>query len=92
MARLSEEDLESRLLRSDWRREGESIVRDFAFADFAAAMTFVDDVASLAEQANHHPDIFLHDWNKVTLTLSTHSQGGLTNADFGLAARIDELA
>jgi len=49
-------------------------------------------VAELAEQANHHPDIFVHGWNKVRLELSTHSEGGLTEADFELAARIDLLA
>ena len=47
---------------------------------------------SSAEEANHHPDILLHGWNKVRLTLSTHSEGGLTDADFALAARIDSLA
>jgi 4a-hydroxytetrahydrobiopterin dehydratase len=52
----------------------------------------VNLVADLAEQANHHPDILVHGWNRVRLTLSTHSQGGLTEADFELAARIDRLA
>jgi len=51
----------------------------------------VNRVAELAEAANHHPDIFLHGWNKVRLTLSTHSQGGLTDADFKLASQIDRL-
>ena len=49
-------------------------------------------VGEAAEAANHHPDILLHGWNKVRLTLSTHSEGGLTEADFALAARIDGLA
>jgi len=49
-------------------------------------------VAEAAEVANHHPDILLHGWNKVRLTLSTHSQGGLTDADFQLAAQVDRLA
>ena len=49
-------------------------------------------LAEIAEAANHHPDILLHGWNKVRLTLSTHSQGGLTDADFQLAARVDQLA
>lgn len=88
---MSDEELEQRLSGAKWRREGESIVREFDFADFAAAISFVNDVAGLAEQANHHPDILVHGWNKVTLTLSTHSEGGLTSADFALAGQIDEL-
>jgi len=77
----------------DWRRaDGASIARDFELADFAAAIALVDRVAALAEDANHHPDILVHGWNKVRLTLSTHSEGGLTESDFGLAREIDELA
>jgi 4a-hydroxytetrahydrobiopterin dehydratase len=77
----------------DWRAgEERTIVRDLQFASFADAMSFVNRVAQAAEGANHHPDIFLHGWNKVRLTLSTHSQGGLTDADFQLAAQIDRLA
>ncbi|HEY1688590.1 MAG TPA: 4a-hydroxytetrahydrobiopterin dehydratase [Solirubrobacteraceae bacterium] len=92
MSRLSEKELQQRLSDTEWRREDEAIVQDFAFADFAAAITFVNEVAGLAEQANHHPDILLHGWNNVRLTLSTHSEGGLTSSDFELAKRIDGLA
>ncbi len=53
---------------------------------------FVNRVAEAAEAANHHPDILVHGWNKVRLTLSTHSEGGLTEADFALAASLDELS
>jgi 4a-hydroxytetrahydrobiopterin dehydratase len=73
-----------------WHRDGSSIARTVARDDFRAAMLFVGAVAYLAEAANHHPDILIQ-WNKVTLTLSTHSAGGLTGADFGLAQRIDAL-
>ena len=72
--------------------EAPCIERDFRFGDFAAAISFVDHVAERAEAANHHPDILVHGWNKVRLTLSTHSQGGLTEADFALAREIDALA
>lgn len=89
MPTLSEQELERRLAATIWQREGEAIVRDVEFADFAAAVAFVNDVAVLAEQADHHPDILVHGWNKVRLTLSTHSEGGLTGADFDLAAGID---
>jgi 4a-hydroxytetrahydrobiopterin dehydratase len=73
-----------------WERVGDSITRTVQLADFRAAMLFTDAVAYLAEQANHHPDIAIQ-WNKVTLTLSTHSAGGLTAADVALAGRIDAL-
>jgi 4a-hydroxytetrahydrobiopterin dehydratase len=96
MALLGEADIERGLAGLDgWRREpGEhdSIARDFKFADFAAAMAFVQRVGEAAEEANHHPDILLHGWNKVRLTYSTHSAGGLTEADFAQAARVSELA
>jgi 4a-hydroxytetrahydrobiopterin dehydratase len=92
MSRLSDEQIEARIGGSEWRREGETIVRDLQFADFAQAMVFVNRVAELAEQANHHPDMLVHGWNKVRLELSTHSQGGLTDADFALAAEVDRVA
>jgi 4a-hydroxytetrahydrobiopterin dehydratase len=94
MSLLSDAEIEQRLSgAADWRAgEGRTIVRDIQFANFADAMAFVNGVAQVAEIANHHPDILLHGWNKVRLTLSTHSQGGLTDADFELAARIDGLA
>jgi 4a-hydroxytetrahydrobiopterin dehydratase len=88
---LSEQEIEQRLTGTDWSREGESIVREYKLADFAAAIAFVDRVAEVAERANHHPDILVHGWNKVRLQLSTHSEGGLTGADFALAAEIDGL-
>ncbi len=70
----------------------DAITRELKLADFAAAIAFVGRVAEVAEAANHHPDILVHGWNKVRLTLSTHSEGGLTAADFALAAEIDRLA
>ncbi|HWX74616.1 MAG TPA: 4a-hydroxytetrahydrobiopterin dehydratase [Solirubrobacteraceae bacterium] len=93
MATLSDAQIEEHLAAAgEWRRgEHEDIVRELRFADFAAAISFVDHVAELAEQANHHPDILVHGWNKVRLTLSTHSEGGLTAADFALAGRIEGL-
>jgi 4a-hydroxytetrahydrobiopterin dehydratase len=77
---------------SDWREEDAALVRDLQFKDFAAAMAFVNDVAEVAEAANHHPDILVHGWNKVRLTLSTHTAGEITDADHRLAAEIDALA
>jgi 4a-hydroxytetrahydrobiopterin dehydratase len=91
MTLLSDAQIEQRLQASAWRREGETIVRDFELADFAAAIALVDRVAQAAEAANHHPDILVHGWNKLRLTLSTHSEGGLTGADFDLASTLDGL-
>ncbi len=94
MGVLAEDDIERRLAEvQDWQRgeRGTSISREAELEDFAAAIALVNRVAELAEAANHHPDILVHGWNKVRLTLSTHSEGGLTDADFALAARIDGL-
>jgi 4a-hydroxytetrahydrobiopterin dehydratase len=88
---LSEEDMASRLEDTQWRREGSEIVREWRFGDFAEAMAFVNRVAEAAEEANHHPDILVHGWNKVRLSLTNHSAGGLTEADFEMAGRIDQL-
>jgi 4a-hydroxytetrahydrobiopterin dehydratase len=76
---------------SEWRQEDEALVRDYKFKDFAEAMAFVNRVADLAEEANHHPDILVHGWNNVRLTLTTHSAGGLTENDHEMARRIDAL-
>jgi 4a-hydroxytetrahydrobiopterin dehydratase len=73
-----------------WRRVEDSITTTVELADFRAAMLFVGAVAYLAEEAGHHPDILV-EWNKVTLTLSTHSAGGLTDADMSLARSIGSL-
>jgi 4a-hydroxytetrahydrobiopterin dehydratase len=91
MTLLSDGEIEQRLSDTEGWRGGEdrSIEKDFAFADFAEAIAFVNRVGDAAEAANHHPDILLHGWNKVRLTLSTHSEGGLTDADFQLASQID---
>ena len=88
---LTEEEIAAELASvPGWSRDGGSIARTVARADFRAALLLVGAVAYLAEEANHHPDILIQ-WNKVTLTLSTHSAGGLTANDFALARRIDEL-
>ncbi|HVS29677.1 MAG TPA: 4a-hydroxytetrahydrobiopterin dehydratase [Solirubrobacteraceae bacterium] len=88
---LSDQAIADQLERSQWKREGDEIVRELKFDDFAGAMAFANRVADAAEQANHHPDILVHSWNRVRLTLTNHSAGGLTSADFALAARVDEL-
>ena len=74
-----------------WTRDGDSITTLTQRADFKDALLYVGAVAYLAESANHHPDITIA-WNKVTLTLSTHSADGLTAADFALARQISALS
>jgi 4a-hydroxytetrahydrobiopterin dehydratase len=74
-----------------WTRDGNSIITVTNRADFRDALLYVGAVAYLAESASHHPDIAIA-WNKVTLTLSTHSAGGLTANDFALARQISALS
>lgn len=73
-----------------WEMSGDSITRTIELGNFVESMGFVTQVALLAEKANHHPDIDIR-WNTVTLTLSTHSEGGLTEKDTELAAQIEGL-
>ncbi|HEY1714276.1 MAG TPA: 4a-hydroxytetrahydrobiopterin dehydratase [Solirubrobacteraceae bacterium] len=88
---LNEEEVVVRLRRLPWEREGDEIVRERRFDDFKEAVAFVNRVADVAEEANHHPDILLHGWNKVKLSLTNHSAGGLTEVDFTMAERFDAL-
>jgi len=74
-----------------WKQDGAVISRTFQFKDFPAAVKFVNAVADAAEQAWHHPDIDIR-WNKVTLALTSHDAGGLTEKDFALAKKADELS
>ena len=90
--RLSDDAVAAGLEGSVWKREGDGIARDYTFADFKEAIAFVNRVAEAAEAANHHPDILVHDWNKVRLVLSTHSVGGLTQGDLDMAERIDGMS
>jgi 4a-hydroxytetrahydrobiopterin dehydratase len=77
-------------MAADWVRDGEVITRQVEKRDFAEALAFVNAVGELAERADHHPDIDIR-WNKVTLRLSTHSEGRLTEKDWSLAEQIDAL-
>ncbi len=92
MDRLEDDVIETAIADGEWRYEDGGIVRDYSLPNFESAIAFVDSVAGVAEVANHHPDIFVHDWNQVRITCSTHSEGGVTDADLALAKEIDELA
>ena len=92
MELLTEDQISAELTRTPgWTRDGSQITRTTEHGDFRGAMLFTGAVAYLAEQAGHHPDILIQ-WNRVTLTLSTHAAGGLTAADFSLARQISGLA
>ena len=91
MAKLKASQIKAALPKvPEWKKRGDTIARTFQFKDFVVAVKFVNAVAKLAEKAWHHPDIDIR-WNKVTLTLTTHSEGGLTEKDFKLARQFDRL-
>jgi 4a-hydroxytetrahydrobiopterin dehydratase len=92
MAVLSDDEIQRRLADLDgWSREGDALTKTFQFEDFEASVDFVVRITPPAEEMDHHPDVAIS-WNKVTLSLSTHSEGGITMNDFELASRIDPLA
>jgi len=73
-----------------WSLNGDRLERSWTFPDFAEALAFINRVGVLAETADHHPDIH-NSWNRVTLSLTTHDLGGLTEWDFELAKKIDAI-
>jgi 4a-hydroxytetrahydrobiopterin dehydratase len=92
MARLSDEEIDQRLSElAGWEREGDAIKRAFKLDDFKGSVDFVNRLTPEAEDMNHHPDLAIS-WNEVTVTITTHSEGGLTANDFELARRIATLA
>lgn len=92
MATLDEAEITEKLGELEgWEREGEAITKSFDRGDFVGSVSFVDSLVAPAEEMNHHPDLAIS-WSEVTVTISTHSEGGLTDNDFELAAKIDALA
>jgi 4a-hydroxytetrahydrobiopterin dehydratase len=91
MARLDDAEIDERLAAKPWEREGDTIVRDVELANFKEAMALANAIADAAEEANHHPDILVHGYKHLRVTLCTHSEGGITENDFALAAAIDAL-
>ena len=91
MALLSGEEIEQRLGSLDgWERDGDAIRKEFQCGDFEGSVGFLNRVLPIAEEMNHHPDVEIS-WATVTVRLSSHSEGGLTAADFELATRIDAI-
>ncbi len=92
MALLSDDEIETRLgSLPGWDRKGRALRRNFRFDDFVASVDFVNRIVPVAEEMNHHPDLAIS-WNEVAVAITTHSQGGITESDFSLAAQIDDLA
>ena len=90
--KLSQADIDQRMKTiNGWTLQGDEIRKQYTFKDFVAAIAFVNRLAPIAEAADHHPDILIN-YKRVTLTYSTHSEGGLTEKDFVGAATADELA
>lgn len=92
MARLEDSEIEARLSEHPgWERDGGAIRKSFQRGDFVGSVNFVNSLVEPAEEMNHHPDLQVS-WDTVTVSLSTHSEGGVTAADFELASKIDSLA
>ena len=90
MTLLTEKEISSELTNLDgWEKNGEQIERTFVLRDFIDSIGFVNKIAILSEKADHHPDILIR-WNKVSITLSTHSEGGITEKDINLAREIEQ--
>jgi len=91
MARLSDTEIEERLVGLDgWEHVGDAIVKEFENGDFKGSVDLVNRITPEAEELNHHPDLEIS-WSTVKVTITTHSEGGLTEGDFELARRIDAL-
>ncbi|HEX4308245.1 MAG TPA: 4a-hydroxytetrahydrobiopterin dehydratase [Solirubrobacterales bacterium] len=92
MALLGNDEIEAKLATLDgWERRGDAIAKAFDRGDFVGSVRFVDSLVAPAEEMGHHPDLEIS-WGTVTVTISTHSEGGLTAADFELATKIDALS
>ena len=92
MATLTRPEIDQRMKSlKGWTLDGDAIKKQYTFKDFPAAIAFVNRLAPEAEKADHHPDILIN-YKRVTLTYSTHSEGGLTDKDFAGAAAADRLA
>ena len=92
MARLQDAQISERLRTlTHWTRDGDSIRRQYVFDGFASAVAFVVRIGFDAEAADHHPDVLISNYKKVTLTFSTHSERGLTDKDFAAAEKADAV-
>ncbi len=92
MKKFDEKEILDRLQNAEnWDYIDKQLVRDIKLKDFVSVVALVNKIAGEAEKMNHHPDILIHSWNRLRLTLSTHSEGGITQKDFDLAGKINKL-
>lgn len=84
-------DLPNTLIGWVFSSDKKAITKTFTLVNFLATIRMTQKIAEIAEAEDHHPDIFIHEWNKITITLSTHSAGNVTEKDFSLASKIDAL-
>ena len=92
MPKLENDEIEAKLAELDgWERQGDAITKAFDRGDFVGSVKFAGQIVEPAEEMGHHPDLEIS-WSEVTVTITTHSEGGLTASDFELAMKIDELA
>ena len=92
MAVLNQNEINEKLSKvNGWKFENNQIGKEFELKDFKSALVFVNKVGAEAESLDHHPDILMHSWNKVKISISTHSEGGVTEKDFKLAANIERI-
>jgi 4a-hydroxytetrahydrobiopterin dehydratase len=92
MSVLNQDEINARLSRvNSWEFTGNKISKEFKLKDFKAALNFVNRVGDEAESMDHHPDILMHSWNKVRISVNTHSEGGITEKDFKLAEKIEAI-
>ena len=89
---LSSEEIQSKIKElNEWSYENNSIQKEFKLKDFSSVLAFTVKIGIEAEKLDHHPDILIHSWNKCKITISTHSEGGVTDKDFKLAEAIEKL-
>ncbi len=92
MGKLSKNDIINSLKGLDgWKQDSNTIINEYVFEDFSSAIAFIVKIGIEAEKMDHHPDLNLYSWNKVKVTLSTHSSGGITEKDLELAKLINNL-
>jgi len=92
MVKLSETEINERLKElKNWRKEDNYLVRNLQFDDFVSAVNFINKIVPISEELEHHPDIELKDYNKLTIKLTTHDEGGITELDFILAKKIEDI-
>lgn len=92
MTKLNQDEITEKLRKiSGWQFRDNKISKEFELKDFKSALELVNKIGAEAELMDHHPDILMHSWNKVKISVSTHSAGGVTEKDFNLAAKIEGI-